>query len=71
MNSLNKSPHCQRHTWLSLARKSLMPCGNQQGAELPFELLLGKEIRGHVRVSSKLHKKSRGCVWLVIYNSQT
>ena len=59
MNSPNKSPPCRRHTWLSLARKSLMPCGKSTrtpgicpGAELPFELLLEKEIRGHVRVFS-------------------
>ena len=51
--------------------KSTRTPGICPGAELPFELLLEKEIRGHVRVFSKLHRKSRACVWLVIYSSQT
>ena len=51
--------------------KSTKTPGICPGAELPFELLPEEEIRGHVRVFSKLHKKSSGCVWLVIYSSQT
>ena len=78
MNLPNKSLPCRRHTSLSLARKSLLPCGNQQGHQesvLELNCRLSfcwkKEIRGLVRVFSKLRKKIRGCVWLIIYNSQT